>query len=359
MTLAETTAAAARAAGGEPSRPSGRSAARWPADWRSALPIVIAAGLFMIELGQAIQGLMIAATVPDQYTASNRLIGIAQWFLHIPLFLIPALLWRGRVALLDALIAAVVAGWANAVGLFDIWLDRFLHENGLYPWFLLPEAPKRIIPQYAKLMLYAGLAAALLGTTAWRALGRRLWLDHALVTMITAVVLATTLLYHWTVPDTLLMDVRAERLRVLEAVSRLPPSARDAACLDLDLQCLDLALDRPVSGVTPALIVETLESVRRHARAHDALVSHGWTSTASLVDPSLRGFQVQFLERPDGTASLVIDRLGYRHAVDRHQAVFAVLTISAHATWIIGGVGLILFHRWRFAARAARRRSGT
>lgn len=274
----------------------------------------------------------------------------AQFMFHVPLLLLPMVVFRRRLTLGLGMAAVAAAGVIETSGLVDYRLHAFLFQSRLYPGFLASGPDGFVNQQYAKLLLYAVAVAAFGVAAAFWTLRGGWTIDRVIVGLVSGAALSTTLLFHLVIVNGSLVEVRDRRLALMAAALEFDDRSFRRLCGSLRWEC----------GSVPAAILFDQSTGKNNAavqamqrRLSDQPGAFNiWTESVDRGDGLV--FNVLYgLRKAEGVTRVIVDEVAYGRINDRHQRWFSVLALAAQTVWTFGGLGLLFFHHRRWAARQA------
>jgi len=291
------------------------------------------------------------AGCPDVVTMS--LPQTSQWLLHVALCLTAFLCVRRHVTLPWAAALIVLAQLLNGSALLHEPLNAVLQASMPGYADLFGREQSSPNPQIPKMLLFAVLVPLL-----WaRMIPRRArTLDRLMIAIAVTSLLTTTVIFHQIIVEgSYARALEAHRTQMLDALRHV--ADLEAWCAERPgVLCVEANRADPTGRLPAALPSGTADLVDHLAALPDPVSSFAYT-VFNGNDPTT-------LESEDthSVVAIAIDGARLRIAYDPiepteinriHVIWFSALAVFAHSVWLLGALGLLTWHRRRFARRAS------
>lgn len=318
---------------------------------RALAAIVVAAALLPIGLQLHLIGSFLLSDVKSEM--SGYLVS-ADMFLHT-LALVLALwaIFSRRLSMTGLAICLWVALGLDRINFFADMLHPALMALQAYPdWFGYGSTVNQS-NQYAKLFVSFPILLVLVV----RVLRKRdRSIDRLYTTLICGSVLATTLLFHWVTVQGVQL-VRHEREVGLRVAAEAPAAQFEALCKELFAQCLS----GPISELPPQTGNARIDHMMAAISRGSEQMTSGFTGSivnsqplADGTDNRLAASHVVYHRTRSGEYRFVIESHRTVATLKHWQVLYSALALTAHFTWLIGGLFLLYWHKRRMARRTKR-----
>lgn len=248
--------------------------------------------------------------------------------------------------------------------IFEEFLHPLYMDLNLYPSFLVHEFKHEVNAAYARIYtgFWVGVALLLIVLVRrWRSL------DRLFFVIIFWSVFATAGLFHWVTVKSLRVAFDADREHI-SMIAESPDVMFEPMCEYARTLCMRWDNGEAIPGSGDFRIdgvVKDLISTRPEGDDSGFTVS-SWMSTlpvnrAPYAHPLAEGksflhdlgsFSVAVTRKRDGSYRAVANVTTFERTNNFSSSVFGYLALSAHVTWLFGGLYLLMWHKRRRARRA-------
>ena len=315
-----------------------------------AAAIVLAA---LLPIGLQLEAIALFALSDNKMNASGRLVAV-DMFIHTLVLVLAVWAIFSRRLTLTALAICLWAAYALERSNFfaDILHPVFMAIHAYPDWFGYGSTVNQS-NQYAKLFVSLPIVL-LLAARLVRKHDRSI--DRIYTTLICGSVLATTLLFHWVTVQGV-MAVRAEREVGLRLAAEAPASQFDSLCLELRTQCLrgpisELPLQTPNARLNYMMAAVSSGAQQQTSGFTRSIV--GSQPLGDGTDDRLNNHHVVYHRTPSGEYRFVIESQRTGDTLKQWQFLYSTLALTAHLTWLLGGLFLLYWHKRRMGRRSKR-----
>ena len=265
----------------------------------------------------------------------------------VSLALVAIVIFRPVLTRLHLLLAVTAAGLSVHAGdLFVVYVHPFFMEHALYPDWLGRGAAAGQSAQYAKTFLGMVLLSAL---TSMLFIKRLRSFDRIYVWLIASSVLVTTVLFHFTIRESI-FESRMHQKRVMALAIESPNDwIYKALCKRENFECYEskVGLNYPVTGdeLIDKQIPHHIETTKGHP-------GYTWSVSGSFPLPGLdkpSDHHLMFHWVNEDTYRVLVERAQWHRTLQKFQLIYSWIGIPAHLLWLAGGLWLMYWHkaRWR------------
>lgn len=313
--------------------------------------LVVAAALLPIGLQLEVIGSFLLSDVKSE--KSGYLVSVDMFLHTLVLVLAVWSIFSRRLSMTGLAICLWTSLGMEQINFFAGMLHPALMALHVYPdWFGYGSTVNQS-NQYAKLFVSLPILLVL----AARLLRKRdRSIDRLYTTLICGSVLATTLLFHW-VTVRGVQAVQQEREVALRVAAEAPASQFEALCKELFAQCLSGPISELPVQTGNARIDYMTAAISRGFEQQTSGFTSSIANSQPLADGTdgrLAAYHVVYHRTRSGEYRFVIESYRTVATLKQWQILYSALALTAHLTWLAGGLFLLYWHKRRMARRTKR-----